>query len=111
MKIRSATLILSILLGSGPFITAHADEAPRQIVKISDLDLQSDAGVHKLYSRIQSAARNVCEMYNIGTIGSMKVVKHCRAGAVTGAIAELNMPALTRYHVEQSGQPVLVVGR
>jgi len=33
------------------------------------------------------------------------------AGCVTGAVAALNVPALTRYHAEQSGQPVLVVRR
>lgn len=111
MNSRSATLVLSILLATGPFVTAHADEVPRQPVKFSDLDLRADAGVHKLYARIQVAAREVCEIYDLGTLGSKTVVNRCRAGAVAGAITELNMPALTRYHAEKSGQPMLVVGR
>jgi UrcA family protein len=111
MKSRSATLVLSILLSAGPFVTVHADEVARQVVKFSDLDVQADAGVHELYARIQTAARAVCEAYDTHTLGSMTVVNRCRARAVTGAIAELNMPALTRYHAEQSGQPMLVVQR
>jgi UrcA family protein len=111
MKSRSTTLVLSILLAAAPFAMAHADEVPRQVVKFSDLDLQADAGVHKLFARIETAARAVCEAYDTHTIGSMSVVNRCRARAVTGAIAELNMPALTRYHAEQSGQPMLVVRR
>jgi UrcA family protein len=111
MNSRSATLVLSILLSAGPFVTVHADEAPQQVVKFSDLNLQADAGVHKLYARIQAAARAVCEANDTRTLGSMTVVNRCRAQAVTGVIAELNMPALTRYHAEQSGQPMLVVQR
>jgi UrcA family protein len=111
MKSRSATLVLSILLSAGPFVAVHADEVPQQAVKFADLDLQADAGVHKLYARIQTAARAVCQAYDTHTLGSMTVVNRCRAQAVTGAIAELNMPALTRYHAEQSGQPMLVVQR
>ena len=111
MKSRSTTLVLSILLAAAPFVAAHAAEAPRQVVKFSDLDLQTDAGVHKLYSRIQTAARDVCETYDTHTIGSLTLVYRCRDRAVTGAIADLNMPALIRYHAEQSGQPILVVQR
>jgi UrcA family protein len=111
MKSRSATLALSILLATGAFVTAHADEAPQQVVKFTDLDLQADAGVHKLYERLQTAARAVCEVYDTHTIGSMTVVNRCRARTVTAAILDLNVPALTRYHAEQTGQPMLVVRR
>jgi UrcA family protein len=111
MKSRSATLVLSILLSAGPFVTVHADEVPRQVVKFSDLNLQADAGVQHLYARIQAAARAVCDGYDTHTIGSMSVVNSCRTQAVTGAIAELNMPALTRYHAEHSAQPTLVARR
>jgi UrcA family protein len=111
MKCRFATLVLSSLLTSGPLLTAQADEIPRQVVKFSNRDLQADAGVHQLYARIQTAARAVCEAYDTHTIGSMTVVNRCRDQAVSGAIAELNKPALTRYHAEQSVQPMLVVRR
>jgi UrcA family protein len=111
MKSRTATLVLSILLATGAFVTAHADEVPRQVVKFSDLDLQTDAGVHKLYARIQAAAQTVCAIDNIHTVGSLTIINRCWTRAVTGAVAALNVPALTRYHAEQSGQPVLVVRR
>lgn len=111
MKSRSATVVLSILLATGAFVAAHADEVPRQVVKFSDLDLHTDAGVHQLYARIQAAAQTVCGIGNIHTVGSLTVINRCWARAVTGAIAELDMPALSRYHAEQSGQPVLLVRR
>ena len=111
MNSRAAIVVLSILLAAGPVVTVHADEVPRQVVKFSDLDLQADAGIHKLYARIQAAAGVVCETYDTHTIGSMTVLNRCRVRAVTDAIARLSVPALTRYHVEQSGLSMLVVRR
>jgi len=111
MKSRSTTVILSILLAAGTLVTAHADEVSRQVVKFSDLDLQADAGVSKLYARIQTAAHTACEVYGTRGLGSMTLVNRCQDQAVAGAIAALNNPALSRHHAEQSAQPLLVARR
>lgn len=62
--------------------SAHAggeDEAYSTVVRVRDVDLNQIAGVRKLYTRIQKAARMVCSRRDPGATDSIMVAKTARA--------------------------------
>ena len=74
------------------------DPPPFRIVKFGDLDLHRDAGVAALYSRIKSAAREVCEPMDAATMVLLRLRHDCRQDSIARAIDEVNSPALTSYY-------------
>ena len=78
------------------------DEPPARVVSFHDLDLNQKAGVASLYSRIRSAAREVCEPMDEVSIKLLRARFDCRQDAVARAVAEVNSPALTNYYLGKS---------
>ena len=83
--------------------TATEDNHPSRVVKFADLDLSHSQGVAVLYTRIRSAAREVClPQYN--WVMEMRVISdQCRDEAVARAVADVNAPALTAYYQGRTG--------
>jgi UrcA family protein len=76
--------------------TLAADPTPSRIVRYADLDLETPAGVHALYGRIQDAAWRVCrELLGAHNAASGMQNLRCRQQLVDAAIADVNVPALT----------------
>jgi UrcA family protein len=78
------------------------DEPPTRVVKVGDLDLSQKSGVATLYSRIRSAAREVCEPLDEVSIKLLRERFDCRQDAVARAVADVNSPALTNYYLGKS---------
>jgi UrcA family protein len=74
------------------------DGHPSRVVKFADLDLTHSKGAAALYTRIRSAAREVClPQYN--WVMEMRVISdQCRDEAIARAVADVNAPALTAYY-------------
>jgi UrcA family protein len=110
MKIRSSMLVLPIalLIGAAPLL-AGAYEPPQRTVRFSANDVETAAGISALYARIQRASGAVCESLDTHSLSSRAIVHRCQAESTARAVADLNLPALTRYHAAQSGQPTLLV--
>ena len=82
------------------------DEPPAaRVVGYGDLDLKSNAGAATLYSRIRSAAREVCEPLDDVMIKLLRAKYDCRADAVARAVAKVDSPALTNYYLGR-GKPL-----
>jgi UrcA family protein len=79
--------------------TARSDEIPARVVKFDDLDLNRNAGAATLYSRISSAAREVCEPIDVISVKILRERAGCRHEAVARAIADVNSPYLTQYYL------------
>jgi UrcA family protein len=87
-------------------VTTFADslileQPPTRVVAFGDLDLNQQAGVATLYSRIRSAARQVCEPMDEISIKLLRARHDCRQDAVARAIADVNSPALTNYFLDK----------
>lgn len=101
----AATLLagVGLLTGGNPAFasgTESARNAPRSTtVRYGDLDLTRSAGVEVLYSRLRSAARQVC-----GSAGgrNVRAVKECYRGALDRAVIGMDLPALAALH-QRSG--------
>ncbi len=112
MKIAVPCAMLAILLGP---LSACADayaaqpgyEFAKRTVKYGDLDLTRSAGAATLYSRIQAAARAVCEpVSSSGRRDSFALTRRCVDQSITRAVADVNAPALTGYHLTKSKQTI-----
>ncbi len=79
------------------------DDSPSRVVKFADLDLTHSQGAAVLYTRIRSAAREVClPQYN--WLMEMRAISdHCREQAIARAVGDVNAPALTAYYQALTG--------
>lgn len=112
MKIAMHCLLVSAYVGSlGACTDAYAadlaaDQDPtvaKRTVKFADLDLTHAAGAQTLYSRIQIAARQVCASTFAGwEWESVKSARPCMDKAINRAVADVNAPTLTSYHMTQA---------
>jgi UrcA family protein len=83
---------------------------PVQIVRsmpvgIRDLDLTRQHDVEVFYYRVRRAADRVCEVTAAGTWPSQtqSIDQECVQRAVAGAVARVNQPLVTAYHVRRGG--------
>ena len=72
---------------------------PRQrVVALADLDLSQPLDIQKLHRRISAAAREVCWTPGVIAILNRHRMQRCTKESIAHAIAELDVPQLTRYH-------------
>jgi UrcA family protein len=83
-------------------MVSKLDEPPSRVVAYGDLDLSRDSGVATLYSRINSAARAVCEPLNVVRLKLLRESFDCHRDAVARAVSEVNSPALTSYYLAKT---------
>jgi UrcA family protein len=103
--VAATTLLVSALLSAPVYAQAPRGESaiPNQVVRYSDLDLSTAAGVRTLYQRIQNAAFSVCHDMVPATNGPTGIENSkCRQSLVEAAVGQVNNPALTALH---SGKP------
>jgi UrcA family protein len=83
-------------LGLAPLLTANAgdDPPPTRKVSYADLDLNKAAGIRELYSRIQAAAHQVCEVDTVTDLHMQARVQVCVNQAIDGAVRSAGLPAL-----------------
>jgi len=72
---------------------------PSRVVAFGDLDLNRDSGVATLYSRIRSAATEVCDPLDVLLVKLIRARFDCREDAIARAVADVNSPALTAYYL------------
>ena len=98
--------VAAVSLGSVA-VAAHADpavDAPARTVHYSDLNLNTNAGVAALYSRIRNAAQLVCGNVDPRRLDEAASAKACIDKAVFSSVAAVNNPLLTsEYNARVSG--------
>ena len=67
-------------------------------VKFVASDLQTLAGIAKLYGRIESAAKRVCHEPPMGEWGRYTAFRQCVEVAIEDAVEQVQSPALTALH-------------
>jgi UrcA family protein len=109
MKTAVPGAVLAILLGPLS-VCANAYAQPgyqlaTRTVKFDDLDLTRTAGAATLYSRLQTAARAVCEPASGGRDAYL-LMRRCIDQSITRAVGDVNAPALTSYHLTRNKQNI-----
>ncbi len=114
MKTSSAPTLTRLALGIlllGSFVQAHSEEAPprAKTVQLTELDLNRPGGIQSAYKRISNAAEVVCPDHS-REAQRANMRRQCIADAIERAVATLDVPALTAYHLDrtrQGGDPKL----
>ena len=105
-------VLLATLMGSTLGVAAEMTADVRtRVVQFADLDLTRNAGVMVLYARIKSAAREVCEPINARALAASQAAHECLAESIARAVADVNAPALTGYHLAKTAQTITVAQR
>jgi UrcA family protein len=109
MKIAMSCTLFVVLMGSLNAVAAAGEwdnGPPKRVVHFADLDLTRSAGVAVLYARIRFAAREVCEPVEDRALRSILARSHCVTQAIARAVADVNVPTLTSYHLTKTGQTI-----
>lgn len=67
-------------------------------VHYQDLDANSAAGAEHLYARLKAAARRACGSENGRDLAAVMDYNHCRADALSLAVAQVGSRTLTALH-------------
>jgi UrcA family protein len=109
MKIAISCTLFAVLMGSLNAVSAAGEpgnEPAKRVVHFADLDLTGNAGVAVLYARIRYAALEVCEPVYDNRWHSIIARNRCMTQAIARAVADVNAPMLTSYHLAKTGQKI-----
>jgi UrcA family protein len=99
MNRKLVALIATGLAFVGTAAHAGTDMVTREVkVNFADLNLESQAGIDSLYSRLQAAARRVCGTADRADLRSNEDVARCRKAAIGEAVARIDNKALSARH-------------
>lgn len=104
----SAVALAAALIGHAPLAHAAPLEGTTTYsssirVSYADLDITKPRGLEVLYSRIQHAARSVCDFnYSVKELSRTRVAKNCYLTAIDNAVKQIDRPTLTAYHLAKS---------
>jgi len=123
---RGVNMLLKTRIGIGAAasalmvcVLAHADNAPlverpsrSTTVNYQDLDLRRSGDVARLYRRLSAAADQVCgsRAFNIFYY-TLPKYRACVDDAMQKAVLDINQPALTVYHQQQTHSAILLVAQ
>jgi UrcA family protein len=93
---------LTAALSFGAVNAATPESPPSVVVKYSDLNLSTEAGVHEVYRRIVRAARQVCPEMSFQDLGLQGKIAECRDQAVSRAIRQIDNPQLAALYAAHS---------
>lgn len=79
-------------------LAADSSRVPQVTVDYSDLDLSSQKGVDRLYTRLRTAARNVCGERATRDLSARAEARSCYVRALGDAVRDVNHVALTALH-------------
>ena len=105
LKFILSCALAGLLAGPVSALAATADRLdslPSRKVKYGDLDLNRDAGVVALFSRIKTAAREVCQPVDVVFLNLVRQQYNCSQDAIARAVADVNAPLLTSYFLEKT---------
>ena len=100
MSIRFIKLlpVAAVLALSGLANAGTPKDLPSVVVKYGDLNLDTQAGVRKLHSRLRNAAQQVCSPLNSRVLGLRDQYEQCVSDAVTQSVAAVGNAELRSYH-------------
>lgn len=115
-RVVSATSIAVALIGisAAALFSASASAGapaplPSKVVRYDDLNLAEGRNAAILYTRIKTAAAQVCgEEYTPGGHFVSTAWKLCVATAVDAGVRKVDWPALSAYHAARTAAPTLI---
>ena len=95
-------VVAALLLSALPARAAEAaDDAQESHITVhfDDLDLNTAAGTHKLYTRLKGAARTACgDETEVVDLTEFRDIERCEQQAMSTAVAQIARPQLTALY-------------
>jgi len=110
----AASALLIAAASSFAGISSAADTAPLlALVKFGDLNVSSPEGATALYTRIRTAAEQVCRPFDSRDLVLKRVKDICMHDAIANAVAKVDQPALFSVYDAKNGisKPAMLVSR
>ena len=101
----AALALLTASVGAHAAGIDQADDILSRRVSYADLDITHRTGVAVLYTRITSAAHQVCEPSVQWEPKLLQAGSRCATAAVSRAVSEIGSPLLTTYYLERTSAP------
>jgi UrcA family protein len=92
-----AVMLVGCVLATAASLTqaaAPAGDVPSITVKFADLNLSTEEGTNRLYSRITTAARAVCERGDARDLSAFAASRACESAAIARAVSDVHNPRL-----------------
>jgi UrcA family protein len=100
--------LAAIACGIGLTKPATADQSAGEpltkLVSYADLNLNAAPGARTLYGRLRMAATQVCAPFRGNSLRERTNWRECFNPALERAVAEIDEPTLTAYHLSQAGR-------
>jgi UrcA family protein len=93
---------LTAALSFGAVNAATPENPPSVVVKFSDQDLNTAAGVNEVYRRIVRAARQVCPDMSFQDLSLQRRIAECREQAVSQAVRKIDNAQLAALYAAHS---------
>jgi UrcA family protein len=77
---------------------APADDVPSVTVHFADLNVSTEEGSTRLYSRIATAARAVCERSDSRDPATFAARRACESAAIARAVSDVHSPRLAAVY-------------
>jgi UrcA family protein len=85
-------------------VTTTGYEVVTRTVNFSDLNLNNRGDVATLYSRIRSAAKQVCSPTDFRSTDTTARERHCKEQAIGQAVADVQSSQLLTFHMATTSQ-------
>jgi UrcA family protein len=110
-RILAATIFAALTCSIATLsFASDSTDALQAKVKYGDLNASSTSGAATLYNRIRVAAENVCHPFDSRGLASQKLLAACMHKAISGAVNEVNQPALFTIYNAKTGasKPIML---
>jgi UrcA family protein len=97
-SITTAIMGLMLLGGAGTQIATAAVTGEDVVVRFADLDLATKADAEKLYTRIETAAQQVCRQVDPAELERYEAATRCVEKVMARAVSRISSPQLAAVY-------------
>jgi UrcA family protein len=98
-----ATTLVVFAAASSALAAQPADRLTKRVT-YGDLNLESPEGAKALYSRLRSAAQEVCSPFDSKELSHRGAWRACVDGALEAAVAKIDKPLVSALHNQSAGR-------
>ena len=96
-----------VALAVSGIATAAMPKSEGVVVHFGDLNLNSQAGVVSLHTRIRNAAESVCSPLDLRILGLRDAFDECVKEATNNGVAAVANPNLTNFHANKGKRAIV----
>jgi UrcA family protein len=106
-RVIASAIFGALALSSGvACLAAESSQAPRVVVQYGDLNLSNLHGAAKLYSRIATAAHELCSPFDVSVFAAQVRLQACVHKVIADTVTKVGRPELFAVYNARNDQPL-----